>query len=435
MASRSYQVGPSSVTIIFGDILKSSAEVLVSSDDYLLTMGGGVSQALRIAGGHDVVRDVKKMIPRDAGDVVVTTAGNLPARYIAHAISIGRQRPGSGSGTTSADSAAVVRTATRRAMELLPALGCSSIAFPAIGTGVAGVDPQTSATEMAVTIVDALLDSSETIDVELWLWDTFRGRAAEPFFNSFEDAVGRHFLLSTGRAEGQVALRSPADPLPGTTAGDVRREEIYTLLRHLDGRRKELESQLVEALRRSQPIGDVRRQLQQVADLRASYTSEVAETPAHGDGPKTSVFVSSTSRDLVDYRNTVRMVIGRLGLGFVGMEEFKAESHAPAEVIRQRVKDSGVYLGILGTRYGHVDPATGFSMTELEYNQAVASDKQLHIFVMDESATVSVNMIERDPDKVRKLNEFRDRVMAQHTCALFTDTKDLGTKVERSLSS
>ncbi len=68
MNSRTYEVGRSKITILFGDITTSQAEALVSSDDFLLSMGGGVSAAIRRVGGVGVAIDASKMVPARAGD-------------------------------------------------------------------------------------------------------------------------------------------------------------------------------------------------------------------------------------------------------------------------------------------------------------------------------------------------------------------------------
>ncbi len=64
MDSRTYEVGKSRITVLFGDITSSAAKVLVSSDDYLLSMSGGVSAAIRMAGGAAITADASKMVPR-----------------------------------------------------------------------------------------------------------------------------------------------------------------------------------------------------------------------------------------------------------------------------------------------------------------------------------------------------------------------------------
>ena len=77
MNSRKYEVGRSKITLLFGDITTSQAEALVSSDDYLLSMGGGVSAAIRRVGGPRVAADASKMVPARVGDVIVSTAGDF----------------------------------------------------------------------------------------------------------------------------------------------------------------------------------------------------------------------------------------------------------------------------------------------------------------------------------------------------------------------
>src|SRR5215208_23291 len=86
---RAYQFGKSQLTLEFGDITTSTAQVLVSSDDYYLSMGGGVSASILQAGGDAIALDAAKKVPAALGDVVVTTAGSLPAQYVFHAVTIG----------------------------------------------------------------------------------------------------------------------------------------------------------------------------------------------------------------------------------------------------------------------------------------------------------------------------------------------------------
>jgi O-acetyl-ADP-ribose deacetylase (regulator of RNase III) len=109
---RTYQFGCSRLTIEFGDITTSTAQVLVSSDDYYLSMGGGVSASILRAGGQAIALDAAKKVPAVLGDVVVTTAGSLPAQYIFHAITIGPL----GSDKTPKE---IIRQTTSRCMQTL----------------------------------------------------------------------------------------------------------------------------------------------------------------------------------------------------------------------------------------------------------------------------------------------------------------------------
>ncbi|MGI8551446.1 MAG: macro domain-containing protein [Dehalococcoidia bacterium] len=88
MNARTYSVGRSSITVRFGDITGSRAEVLVSSDDESLSMSGGVSGAIRRAAGERIRGEVARLVPAKAADVLVSSAGNLRAKYILHAITI-----------------------------------------------------------------------------------------------------------------------------------------------------------------------------------------------------------------------------------------------------------------------------------------------------------------------------------------------------------
>ena len=144
--SREYRFGNCSLTLEFGDITSSQANVIVSSDDYRLTMGGGVSAAIRRAGGEAVMFDAAKKVPANIGDVIVTTAGNLSAAYIFHAITIGPQGHDK-------DPRSVLEMTTQRCFELLNTLGLNSIALPAIGAGLAGFSYEDVAIQMAEHIV------------------------------------------------------------------------------------------------------------------------------------------------------------------------------------------------------------------------------------------------------------------------------------------
>ena len=83
MEPRTYKFNESTLTVKFGNILESQSEVIVSSDDCYVSMGGGVSRAILKEGGLGIKSDAQKMVPVPLGDVVVTTAGSLEhQRYV-----------------------------------------------------------------------------------------------------------------------------------------------------------------------------------------------------------------------------------------------------------------------------------------------------------------------------------------------------------------
>jgi O-acetyl-ADP-ribose deacetylase (regulator of RNase III) len=437
MTSRRYRVGPSTITVRFGDITASGSEVLVSSDDFELSMGGGVSQAILAAAGPRILDDARKRAPARVGDVVVTSAGRLPARYLFHAITIGPE-------SDELSRETIVRQTCQKAMRLLPLLGCRSIAFPAIGTGLAGIPSEEAASEMAAVLVGALLDAAEPYEVELYLHDSYGGASEGAFFVFFEHFAARTLALETTRERTGRTLEPPTPDPSSTDPEEARdlecRSQVFTMLRHLDARRNMLETSLIDALAdgdsdTERTLARVRAQLAEIQALRHGYEAEVAPAVPEAPPIPNSVFLSSTYVDLKPHRDALRGVIDQLQLAFVGMEEFSPAGEMPGTYIRRKVTQAEVFVGVIGRRYGYIDPTSGLSMTELEYRQAVVSKKPLYIFVMRDTALISADMVERDPEALSKLNEFTARVLRSNVCGMFADIPDLVDQATRALEA
>lgn len=436
MRERTYQIGSSTITLVFGDLVRSKAEVLVSSDDFMLSMGGGVSEAIRFRAGKRIEEETAKMVPARLGDIVVTSACRHPARYVFHAVTIGELH-------FEMAQHAILRYAVSKTISLAPLLGCRSIAFPILGTGVAGIPFETAASEMTTTLVSALVRSKAALDIEVYFWQS-RGQAEQKSrLAEFEKQVGEKIGLEAHGEGDEFSLDAPAGGLaPGLepALGAQRREPIHQMLKHLDARRDQLEAALIEIIGKGgfeqvDQVQGLRAQLENVQLLRSGYEAELVGRDAGSSGPiKNSVFVSSTSTDLSRHRNSVRDAIEGLGMTFIGMEDFTPTEKPPADLIRQKVQEAEIYLGIIGMRYGYVEPSSGLSMTELEYRQAVASGKPIRIFLMDKDARITAGMVESEPDAFAKLLAFRDQVAKVHTCGFFNDLEDLQTKARATLS-
>ena len=423
--------------MIFGDITTSRSEVIVSSDDFRLSMGGGVSAAIHQAAGRRLSADASKLTPLRVGDVAVSSAGHLPAKYVMHAVTLGP-----GADEISRD--AVVRQVTQRALHLTAELGCSTIAFPAIGSGVAGIPFATVASQMAGAIVDHLLGLEGAIDVELYFWRKhWAGDEGElfPFLEAF--AGSTRGLRMSGGPSGAMLSPPKMEAAPSTGAGTEdsgRQRQVYEMLRRLDARRDQLEADLFALLAdggdtAAEAMTLIRKQLEEIASLRELYASELDGMAAAAGKPPLggSVFVSSTSADLKPHRTAVRSRVEALHLKFIGMEDFTPSVDAPATFICQKVDSAEVYVGILGMRYGSLDEATGMSMTEVEYRRALASGKPIQMFVMDGAAPITVDMVEHDPERFARLMALRDEVLHQHICGLFSGVEDLVCQVEAGL--
>ena len=443
---RTYRFGESQLALEFGDITTSKAQVIVSSDDYYLSMGGGVSAAIRMAGGNAIVLDATKKVPAAIGDVVVTTAGALPAQHIFHAVTIGPH-------ITEMPPEEVIKQTTQRCVQLLDAMGLHSIAFPAIGAGAAGFSYEDVAVQMAEVIADDLLKRKRPVEVTIYLFDRFGRMRPLDFMRFFEEFATRAPGVAAHEAEvlppsRQDKILTPEDA--SATAAEVKSRRLHNLrklMASLEDQRYKLEERLIDLLSIGDSEGEikeVRQKLRENEELRMGYLTElktlsdegvVISEPADQVRKPRTVFVSSTYRDMVDHRVAVKDQIARRDMLFRGMEHFGADpSHiAPAAKIVEEVRNADVYLGIFGVRYGSIDQATGISMTELEFNEAEASGKPMFLYVIRDDAPVKVSDVERDPKATAKLNSFRDRILRKHVVYMFSTVQDLARQVYEDL--
>src|ERR1019366_9114939 len=84
------------------------------------------------------------------------------------------------------------------------------------------------------------------------------------------------------------------------------------------------------------------------------------------------VFISSTQRDLIAERAAVTESVLRLNCIPIAMELFPASDKSPWHYIQRVIEESDYYIVIVGGRYGSIEPSTGLSYTELEYDYAVS---------------------------------------------------------------
>jgi O-acetyl-ADP-ribose deacetylase (regulator of RNase III) len=124
----SWQAGGLIVEVLQGDLTQQDVDAIVNAANNDLELGGGVAGAIARAGGPTIQVECRAIGPIAVGDAAITGGGKLPARYVIHAASM---RLGGG---TTAES---LRGSTRRSLEIANQRGLRSIAFPAVGTGIA----------------------------------------------------------------------------------------------------------------------------------------------------------------------------------------------------------------------------------------------------------------------------------------------------------
>lgn len=139
------------------DVPTIGCEAYVNAANNELWMGAGVAGALKRAAGEAVEREAIAQGPIDVGDAVVTGAGSMPApaRAIIHAAAMGFTDR-----TQIYASRESVAAATLRSLQLCDERGLTSIAFPALGTGVGGLEVDECAASMVETVFNYLLGNS-----------------------------------------------------------------------------------------------------------------------------------------------------------------------------------------------------------------------------------------------------------------------------------
>jgi O-acetyl-ADP-ribose deacetylase len=149
-----------------GDITEKKADAIVNAANSSLLGGGGVDGAIHRKGGPDILGQCRAIRERDypdglpAGKAIHTTGGNLTARYVIH--TVGRVWKGGerGEPQTLAD-------AYRNSLILASQMNLSSIAFPAISTGVYGYPREKAARVSFNTIREFLLANGKPETVSL----------------------------------------------------------------------------------------------------------------------------------------------------------------------------------------------------------------------------------------------------------------------------
>src|SRR5262245_11713031 len=96
---------------------------------------------------------------------------------------------------------------------------------------------------------------------------------------------------------------------------------------------------------------------------------------------KRSVFISSTYKDLKNYRRAVWDALNKFDVVVRGMEAFGARTSKPVDTCFAQVEQSDVYVGIIAYRLGSIEPESGEPFTILEYERAVAQRKEILIYL------------------------------------------------------
>jgi O-acetyl-ADP-ribose deacetylase (regulator of RNase III) len=149
------------VVVLVGDLTQAAVDAIVNAANSSLLGGAGVDGAIHRAGGAQILEECREIrrtqfpdgLP--AGQAVMTTAGNLAARYVIHTV-------GPVYGMHGGREAAILAECYRNSLELAAREGLRSIAFPAISTGAFGY-PRAEAAAVASAAVEEFLQTDDRL--------------------------------------------------------------------------------------------------------------------------------------------------------------------------------------------------------------------------------------------------------------------------------
>ena len=150
------------VQIKVGDITRENCDAIVNAANGTLMGGGGVDGAIHRAGGRailDECKEIRRLQYPDGlptGEAVITTGGNLSAKYVIHTV-------GPVYGPGGQDKAELLAACYCNSLALAVTNGLARIAFPAISTGVYGY-PQNEAATVASRAIERFLTNDHKID-------------------------------------------------------------------------------------------------------------------------------------------------------------------------------------------------------------------------------------------------------------------------------
>ncbi len=159
-----YTVHGATLELLQSNIVDMHVDAIVNAANAALAGGGGVDGAIHRAGGPTIMQACRQIGGCPTGSAVATTAGNLQAHYVFHAVGpIYRQRD---------DEAKLLTSAYQGCLDLAEQHQISSIAFPSISTGVYGYPVEQAAPIALTTVIEHLKQPTSLQKVLFVLFDS-----------------------------------------------------------------------------------------------------------------------------------------------------------------------------------------------------------------------------------------------------------------------
>ena len=174
------------IVIEQGDLTEMATDAIVNAANNDLILGGGVAGAIRRKGGDAIQRECNEIGSIPVGYAAITTGGKLKARFVIHAASMRL-----GGATT----AGALRSSTAQCLRIAGERGLKTIAFPAVGTGIAGFPLEDCAEIMLREAAEHLRGETSLETVHFVLFDD---EATEIFQRRWKKLLTEFFSGTAG---------------------------------------------------------------------------------------------------------------------------------------------------------------------------------------------------------------------------------------------
>ncbi|HAL81078.1 MAG TPA: O-acetyl-ADP-ribose deacetylase [Mucilaginibacter sp.] len=148
------------IELVKGDITKIKTDAIVNAANTSLMGGGGVDGAIHRAGGPEILEACRKIVVKQGGcktgEAVITTGGDLPAKFVIHTVG-----PVWNGGKY--DEENKLASCYKNSLQLAVNNHCKTIAFPNISTGIYHF-PKKDAARIAVKTVKDFLSLTDKIE-------------------------------------------------------------------------------------------------------------------------------------------------------------------------------------------------------------------------------------------------------------------------------
>lgn len=179
------KIHSTNIVILRGDITEECVDVIVNAANRFLAGGGGVDGAIHEAGGPaimaecEIISKTRGVVP--TGEVAITTAGDLPAKYVIHAVGPvwNKNQP--------EECDKLLQNAYLNSLIIAEKYGLSTISFPAISTGIYGF-PIERATPLVFNVLNEYLKEKNCFkEIRFVL---FSSKDFEVYNNAFDAMFG-----------------------------------------------------------------------------------------------------------------------------------------------------------------------------------------------------------------------------------------------------